>query len=166
MIAWKTIDGFDGRYLITPYGNVISTIGDQPKVLKPCLRNGYPSMTLHYKNHTHKHFTIHKLVAEYFIGKNIKGLQVNHIDGDKTNNKWLNLEYVTHSENMKHAFKIGLQSNKGMNHSRSKLIDDDIREIRKLHKAGRSQGQLSKQYKIAQSTISRICNYQRWSHVE
>src|ERR1039457_412514 len=46
---------------------------------------------------------VHRLVAEAFIGPSL-GREVNHIDGDKTNNKLTNLEYVIRSQNMQHAY--------------------------------------------------------------
>lgn len=51
---------------------------------------------------------IHRLIIETFVGKIPKGLEINHKDGDKTNNNLYNLETVTHIENMRHAYKMGL----------------------------------------------------------
>lgn len=55
-----------------------------------------------------KHKTIHSLVAAAFLGPRPDGCDVNHIDGDKTNNAASNLEYVTRKENMQHAMATGL----------------------------------------------------------
>ena len=51
---------------------------------------------------------IHTLVAKYFLGERPNGLVVNHIDGNKLNNKPSNLEYVTIAENIHHSIKMGL----------------------------------------------------------
>lgn len=55
-----------------------------------------------------KTIPIHRIAAEIVLGKCPAGLVVNHIDGDKKNNRAYNLEYVTVSENTKHAYHIGL----------------------------------------------------------
>ncbi len=52
---------------------------------------------------------VHRLVAQYFCDGYAEGLVVNHIDGDKTNNRSSNLEWVTRSENDLHAFSLGLR---------------------------------------------------------
>ncbi len=78
------------------------------RVLKPYLtNNGYQQVTL--CNETgKKKFYIHRLVAQAFI-PNFGNLEVNHKDGIKTNNSVDNLEWVTRSENNKHAYRIGLK---------------------------------------------------------
>jgi hypothetical protein len=126
------------------------------KVLKQRLRDRYLSVALRKEAHS-----VHRLVAAAFLGP-ANGRQVNHIDGDRTNNRPSNLEYCTASENMKHCFRIGLQSNKGERHSQSKLSENDIRLIRASHEP---QGALAKRFNVRQSQISRIKRYVAWSHI-
>lgn len=113
------------------------------------------------------HRLVHCLVAEAFICPRPKGLFVNHIDGDKTNNKPENLEWVTSSENMKHALRIGLAkvpvaNNIGEKHPMVKLTKDQVNEIKSL-RGQVSQTILAKQYGITQATVSKIQLGQRWS---
>lgn len=52
-------------------------------------------------------FSVHRLVAAQYIGVCPDGMEINHKDGDKLNNHWTNLEYVTHSENTKRTYDLG-----------------------------------------------------------
>ena len=60
-----------------------------------------------------KNYSIHKIIAECFIGKRPKGYTINHIDGNKLNNDYSNLEYITREENYKHALDNNLKRNLG-----------------------------------------------------
>ena len=79
------------------------------KSLKPNLHNPrkYHRVTL-YNGNDRKHLHVHRLVYEAFVGEIPKGYEVDHIDGDKNNNHYSNLEAVTPSENVKRAYKLGL----------------------------------------------------------
>jgi hypothetical protein len=70
--------------------------------------NGYAKVMLHIdgKPLCRK---VHNLVAQAYIGERPKGMQVNHKDGNKLNNNFSNLEYVTPSENLRHAVRMGLR---------------------------------------------------------
>jgi len=70
--------------------------------------NGYLIVKIRINNKS-KNIKVHRLVAQSFIENPENKPQVNHIDGNKTNNDLSNLEWVTRSENIKHAFKIGLK---------------------------------------------------------
>jgi hypothetical protein len=78
--------------------------------LKYGRKNGYYTVGLQI-NKKKKMFFVHSLVAEFFVAPRRGNLQVNHIDGNKTNNDFRNLEWVTPSQNTKHAYDIGLNVN-------------------------------------------------------
>lgn len=61
------------------------------------------------RNHQ-KQITVHRLVMTTFKGDS--KLDINHVDGNKFNNHISNLEYITHSDNLKHAFKTGIHRGK------------------------------------------------------
>lgn len=111
MEQWKDIEGYEGLYQISDKGNVKSTPrqGTSPKsyLSHHTPKDGYPEVYL-CKDGKKKNKSIHRLIAIAFLplveGKN----HINHIDGDKTNFSLSNLEWCTHLENMRHAFKIGL----------------------------------------------------------
>lgn len=64
------------------------------------------------KNNTTKMMLVHRLVAQAFLTNHNNLPCVNHIDGEKTNNRAKNLEWVTHSDNGMHAYKAGLRDKK------------------------------------------------------
>ena len=110
----------DKLYLVTEDGKVINRI--TKKVKKTYLsKNGYERVTLWNKGKQYK-MSIHRLVATKYI-PNLKNLpQVNHKDGNKTNNSVSNLEWCTQSENMKHAYKNNL-----INSCTTKILQYDLK---------------------------------------
>lgn len=99
----KSIDSFP-EYWALPDGRIWS--GKSGKCLKPSDNgNGYKHLVLRRDGKSYKRY-VHRLVAEAYFGKS--DLEVNHKDGDKSNNRPDNLEYVTSSENTIHGFANGL----------------------------------------------------------
>lgn len=66
--------------------------------------NGYYRVKFYNKDR----LAVHQVVARTYIGEQVNGIQVNHIDGDKLNNRLNNLEYVTPKQNTQHAIMMGL----------------------------------------------------------
>lgn len=115
MEIWKSIEEYDNKYLISNKGRVKSLYDKNGKkrehILKPRKKAIYLYVNL-YKNSKCKTKKIHRLVAKTFI-PNPKNLPcVNHIDGDKHNNKVENLEWCTYSENTNKAIETGLFNKK------------------------------------------------------
>lgn len=118
---WLTVNGFDS-YEISNNGKVRrkeifvtqkSRRGKiysrkLPQLLKSTVtRNGYKSVTL-VESGRDKTLYVHRIVAEHFVLGYEDGKVVNHKDGNKENNNFSNLEWVTQSENIQHAFENGL----------------------------------------------------------
>ena len=110
---WKDIKGYEGLYQISNYGRVLSLHPHKCKRINPIIKkneiikNGYERVEL-CKNSKKERKLVHVLVASAFISNIENKTEINHIDGDKNNNHVTNLEWVTHSENMKHASDNGL----------------------------------------------------------
>lgn len=112
---WVPIKGFDGKYEVSNKGRIRSYVGwkargtDIPRVLKESYGNsGYKQVCL-VKEGKHYMRMTHRIVAETFL-KNDMGLrEVNHKDGNKSNNELSNLEWTSRSGNLKHAYKSGLR---------------------------------------------------------
>ena len=102
---WKTIDGFNGDYQISNFGNLIMFYHGkwQPKS-SYVTKTGYLQTTLQ-RNGIKRRCGVHQLVAEYFVDGWFEKAEVNHKDLNKINNRWDNLEWVTHSENQIHQYK-------------------------------------------------------------
>lgn len=136
MAIWKDVEGFEGIYKVSNEGVLVGaprhgTKGGVKKRSK--IKRGYERYRLS-KDGKSYHKLVHRLLAEHFIPNPENKPYVNHIDGNPSNNTLDNLEWVTHLENMQHAVRTGLTNNKGANHPRAKLTDQEVLEIRDLYK--------------------------------
>ena len=115
------------------------------------------------KNHT---YYVYEIIA-FVGGLDLLNKEVNHIDGDKSNNKISNLECVTSLENLKHAREndLGCGFKNGNSHHNTRLTEEDVLKIRKLHDEGYSQVKLSEMYNVHVSGINRIVKRINWKHI-
>ena len=108
---WKDIQGYEGLYQVSNLGR-IKRVWCKPKILTPKPnKKGYLRIYF-YKGKNKKFLRVHRLVAQAFIPNPENKPQINHIDGNKSNNCVSNLEWVTNDENYKHALKMGLTNHK------------------------------------------------------
>ncbi len=107
-------------------------------------------------------YSAHRLVAQAFIPNPDNKPEVNHRDGNKTNNCADNLEWVTPSENMRHAVITGLRIPKfGQDHPRTALTEQEIVRCVKMHDEGKTYGEIADVYGVYWKTVSRHVNQYR-----
>lgn len=108
---WKDVVGYVGLYLVSDHGRVRSFRrpgNPKDRILRPTpQKQGYLRVSLFGRGKT-RHSMVHRLVLEAFVGPPPTNRECNHRDGIKTNNSSENLEWVTASENSRHAFATGL----------------------------------------------------------
>lgn len=171
---WKDVVGFEGYYQVSNLGRVRSVDriilyknGRQSfykgQILKPRIaRHGYYQLVLREPS-VKKSFTVHLVVAPAFLGDRPKGFHVNHIDGDKLNNRVENLEYCSPKDNTHHAFRLGLCDTRiGDNHHGAKLRDSDIPVIRDRVLQGHTHKAIAEDYGVCAATISHVVAGRNW----
>lgn len=165
---WNPTVEFDGWYDVSNLGRMrrarpgIHTFDG--KILKPTINpGGYEIIGLSI-NSKRYYRSVHSLVATAFIGPYPKGMEINHIDGVKTNNHADNLEYVTRSENQLHAYDMGLSTPlRGESHNLAKLSDKYVLEILDLLKEGKlMQWEIAEIYGVCKGSISNINCGKTW----
>lgn len=153
---WRSLVGkFTGwPYEVSSLGAVRSLHYGNPKPRRLLINGwGYQSLELSLDKNR-KTACVHSLVAEAFIGERPDGTEVNHIDGNKLNNTPANLEYVTHGDNIRHAWSTGL-CRESIKRQR-KLSDMQAEAIRKLRKRGIAAGFLARWFSVNHKTINSI----------
>jgi len=174
--TWRDVAGYEGVYRVSDLGRVrsLDRMVDHPKgqmrlngkVMRLRLSHGYEKVDL-CQNGLRKKFFVHRLVVTAFLGQCPDGKEVNHVDGNKLNNRPSNLEYVTHLENMQHAYQTGLSKTQiGVENINSKLTETDVLEIRAAYAAGGvAQQKLAGKYCVSQNIICNIVRRKIWAHL-
>jgi hypothetical protein len=158
MEEWRVVESYP-HVEVSNLGNVRNQWRNQVIPRKPVTNdNGYSVVTIRTGVKRGAVRRIHNLVAEAFIGPKLPGMDVNHIDGDKTNNRVENLEYLTRSENLLHSWRIGTSTytpfrEKGERHRSAKVSDNDVLEILKAYAAGETRKSIAARYGISYYTV-------------
>lgn len=172
---WLPVRGYEGIYEVSNWGRVRSverlvkhSRGGTLKIRARTRKlgknsHGYLHVTLR-KNGAVKTLKVHRLVASQFVLNFVGqlddevGFEVNHLDGNKTNNHATNLEYVTAAGNIQHARDV-------LGNPGGKLSSPDVIEIRRLRAAGLLLREIADAFAVSQSTICHIVNCKTWKDV-
>jgi len=145
----RPIKGYEAIYSIDENGKVWSW--QSSRFLKPGLDTaGYYQVSF-TRDKKAKMFKLHRLLMLTFKPTDKIGVEVNHIDGVKTNNNLDNLEWVSHRDNVLHSMRNGLQRS-------IKLSKDSVIKIRELKKTGGyNNRQLAEMFGISREHARDIC---------
>jgi hypothetical protein len=173
---WKSVVGYEGYYEVSDVGNVrrcartYTNKGCNGKSFLPQRnknlssdKRGYKRVML-FKDMQHKTYQVHRLVGFAFIPNPGNKPEINHIDGNASNNEVSNLEWCTSKENKEHFSKylLPLMNRKRIVIESKKFNWDDIRAIRSSTKTNR---QLAETYDCTQTHIIYIKKRKSWNQV-
>ena len=104
---WAPVPQFENCYFVSTTGKIYSTYSH--KLLRPEIQENYCYVKLRHKGCKPKKLAVHRIVAFAFLDNPLNKEEVNHIDGNKSNNNISNLEWATRKENVNHAISHGLR---------------------------------------------------------
>lgn len=158
---WRPVQEFNGVFEVSNLGKVRRLWRLGPKPIKQSIgTKGYLKVCLSYDNKNYNR-DIHRLVALAFVPNTNNKPQVNHIDGDKRNNIYTNLEWCTAAENMRHASDIGLRPKDHGCVTKLDKAKADI--IRSQYNNGCYRIDLAKNFCVSISTINKILRNELWN---
>lgn len=173
---WSEIKGYEGLYNISDFGRIkalekiiVYSNGKiyhyDEKHLKLNYSNGYRSISL-VKNKEKITHMAHILVGQHFIPNPDNKPFMNHLDGDRSNNYYLNLEWSTNSENQLHSYHVlGRKAVKGEINGISKLKEVDIPLIRQLRIEGKTISEIAGLFSVSYEAIRKVIIGKNWSWI-
>lgn len=169
---WKDISGYEGLYQVSNKGRVKSTGGRHGGfscdiILKSHFQKGYHKLRL-YKDNTWHNFLVHRLIAIAFIPNPYNKPYINHINGNRSDNRIENLEWCTQKENIVHAHLLNLcPIRNGESIGTSKLKEFEAIEVYKLyHSKKYTNAQIAKMFNIDPTNVSTIGLRKSWKHLQ
>lgn len=155
---WKPIPA-EPNYEASDQGRIRRVVGGKGcragRVLKPLPHvGGYQVVNLWTDGRVRRR-TIHTLVYEAFVGPRPDGMEVNHVDGVKTNNALTNLQGSTRTENQRHAVDTGLAAT-GSRHPRYTITPELEQRIRDASGRGLSNADIARDLSVSRTAVRRV----------
>jgi hypothetical protein len=159
---WRTIPSIP-KYSASSFGRISNT--KTLKIKAQRIRWDRRVDVALWNNGKLKGTLVHRLVAEAFIGPQPTGMETNHKDGNPANNSASNLEWVTRSDNLRHAYSNGLNSQLGSENGNAKLNDLAVYQIKGLLDVGFGQKVIAAIFQTPRVTINHISRGRTWAHI-
>lgn len=159
MTSVSLVEGFE-TYMVSSDGDVY---GPRRKLRPKINQYGYPVVVLSdTARGTRRDASVHRLVLEAFAGPCPPGMQADHVNRNRADNRLSNLRWVTREEQNRNRV---LRPPKGEEYSAAKLTVDTVRELRTLRSAGAPLRDLARRYSVCEATVSLVARGLRWRHV-
>lgn len=151
---WRPVVGFEGLYEISDFGKCRNVLRD--RAVKPYMRGSYPAVTFH-KSGSRRIRALHIAVLEAFKGPRPLGYVGAHLDGDTSNARLENLDWVTAQENERHKIAHGT-AKQGEKSHHAKFDEEQVAIIRRARDLGVTAKELAVLLRVHQQTIFAILN--------
>lgn len=146
---WKAIPGYKNFYEVSDLGRVRRLKKSGFKILSPAI-SPYAVLNLCVEGKYYP-VRVHQLVMLAFVGERPANCEINHINGIKTDNRLVNLEYVTHEQNLHHASETGL-----IRHSADDMTIESIRDLYAAHHGDITYARIARQLQVPSDTVRAV----------
>lgn len=166
---WAPAPGYEGLYEVSTLGkvrNIAQRRGTKPGLLlrRRITSDGYSKVVLRNCGLDVTLF-LHRLVYQSFKGSIPEGMQIDHLDSDKSNNALQNLEVVTQTENIRRSFAKGRNVASGSRQGRAAFTEDQVMNIKIRVRNGEKQNAIAKEFGVTPTAINCIIKGKTWTHV-
>jgi hypothetical protein len=169
---WREVKGWP-EYAISNLGRVKRVAPSRNgqavvgAIRKPVNLSGYLAVTLSAAGKGRVLVLVHRLVALAFLGEPPHpDMEVNHKDADRQNARLDNLEWVSRSDNHRHAYREGYANAKGEANGYSKLTEAAVIDIRTRGRSDRGNWEeLAAEHCVSFGTVRDVCTMRTWRHV-
>ncbi len=159
---WADVVGFEGFYSVSDGGRIrrdaASNRGTAGRVLAlTASRDGYATVGLSRPGQRPRCFRVHRLVVEAFHGVIQENGVVNHLNGEKFDNRLTNLEVTTSRENILYSYR-----SLGRSHTQGVLTELKVLEIRNMRLMGCTLREIAETYGVSLVTVGQVVHGKTW----